>query len=117
MPPPRKTVEKARQLRREMSPPEVKLWQYLRKRPDGFKFRHQHPIGPYSLDFFCASVRLAIEVDGVAHDMGDNPRRDACRDAWLMDQDVETLRINAEDVFREFEAVVRLILSECSRRL
>ena len=116
MPPLRRTVERARRLRREMSPPEVKLWQYLRKRPDGFKFRHQHPIGPYSLDFYCAAARLAIEVDGVAHDMGDNPVRDERRDAWLKDQGVETLRINAEDVFLEFEAVVRLILMECEER-
>jgi very-short-patch-repair endonuclease len=99
-----------------MSPPEVKLWQYLRTRPEGLKFRHQHPIGFYSLDFYCASSRLAVEVDGTIHGMADNPRRDECRDAWLKDQGIVTLRISAADVFREFEAVVRMILQECSKR-
>ena len=99
-----------------MSPAEVKLWQFLRTRPDGLKFRHQHPVGPHSLDFYCASARLAIEVEGCAHDMGDNPQRDERRDVWLADQDIVTIRINAEDVFREFDAVVRLILLECSKR-
>ena len=59
-----------------MSPPEAKLWNLLRARPEGLKFRHQHPAGPYTLDFYCAAVRLGIEVDGISHDMGDNPQRD-----------------------------------------
>ncbi|HXC26532.1 MAG TPA: DUF559 domain-containing protein [Stellaceae bacterium] len=53
-------------LRRNMSLPEVVLWQALRHgRLAGLRFRRQHPVGPYILDFFCASVRLAIEVDGL----------------------------------------------------
>jgi hypothetical protein len=49
-----------------MTLPEVVLWQCLRQRPEGLKFRRQHPTGPYVLDFFCSDARLAIEVDGEA---------------------------------------------------
>src|SRR4051794_27024263 len=60
----KKTVEKARRLRREMSRPEARLWPVLRTRPEGFKFRRQHPVGPYVLDFYRPGAKLAIEVDG-----------------------------------------------------
>ena len=111
--PSRTTVEKARRLRRTMTAPEVTLWQVLRTRPDGFKFRHQHPIGLLSLDFYCASAKLAIEVDGEVHNRGDAPAKDAARDAWLLAKGIRTLRIPAIDVQRQPDAVMVLILHEC----
>ena len=79
---PKKTVETARVLRRNLSPPEARLWIRLRARiPGAPVFRRQHPIGPYVLDFYCAKARLAVEVDGIGHDMGDRPRRDLRREA------------------------------------
>jgi very-short-patch-repair endonuclease len=99
-----------------MSPPEVILWRTLRERPGGHKFRHQHPAGPYVLDFYCARAGLCIEVDGSAHDMGSNPQRDERRDAWLAEQGIETLRIAAADVFRDTDAVAQLILERCASR-
>lgn len=92
-----------------MSLPEVLLWRELRKRPEGLKFRHQHPAGPYVLDFYCPEVDLAIEVDGEAHGRGDRPTRDEVRDAWLNMRGARVLRINAADVLRDLEAVVRYI--------
>ena len=83
------TVAKARAFRRTMSPAEVRLWQILRTRPGGLKFRHQHPAGPYVLDFYCAAKKLALEVDGIAHEMGGNPKRDERRHAWLRQRAVE----------------------------
>ena len=74
-------LKRARKLRREMSLPEVLLWRLLRGKPMGVKFRKQHPVGEFSLDFYCAEKRLGIEIDGIAHDMGDNPERDIVRDA------------------------------------
>ena len=99
-----------------MTLPEVLLWQHLRARPGGFKFRRQHPAGSYVLDFYSAAAGLCIEVDGKAHDMGDNPARDARRDIWLQEQGILTLRILAEDVLRDIEAVSRLIEEECASR-
>ncbi|MGN6123758.1 MAG: endonuclease domain-containing protein [Sphingomonas oligoaromativorans] len=100
-----------------MTLPEVRLWTILRSRPGGLRFRRQHPIGAYVIDFYCPQARLAIEVDGIAHDMGDAPERDARRDAWLAGQGIATLRISASDVLKETEAVVRLILERCARPL
>ncbi|WP_240047595.1 endonuclease domain-containing protein [Sphingomonas panacisoli] len=96
-----------------MTLPEVKLWQWLRGSPSGFRFRRQHPIGHFSLDFYFAAGKLAIEVDGEAHSRGSQPERDAIRDTWLAERGVRTLRIRATDVLNEFDAVTRLILAEC----
>ena len=76
------SVERARALRKTMTPPERRLWNVLKLKPGGFKFRKQHPLRPYVLDFFCHEAGLAIEVDGFAHELGTNPQRDARRDAW-----------------------------------
>ena len=59
----RNTVKLAKKLRSEMTLPEGKLWIELRKRPGGYKFRRQHPAGHFVLDFYCAAVRLAVEVE------------------------------------------------------
>jgi very-short-patch-repair endonuclease len=114
MPPKRKTVEKARQLRRALSPPKVALWQWLRSRPNGLKFRRQHPAGPYIVDFYCPSARLAIEVEGNGHDMAEQVAHDARRDAWLQAQGLRILRIRAVDIFRDVDAVGRQILDCCA---
>ncbi len=63
-------------------------------------FRRQHPIGPYVLDFYCAKARLAIELDGVSHDMGNRPQRDMRRDAWLNARGVTVMRIAANELMR-----------------
>ena len=107
------TIAKARKLRREMSLPEVLLWQQLRERPGGFKFRHQHPAGPFVLDFACLAARLAIEVDGEAHDRGRHPAHDDSRDEWLMAQGYRTLRIPAREVLTNMEGVLAHILAHC----
>jgi len=111
----RRTVAKARALRRTMTPPEIRLWQILRTRPAGLKFRHQHPAGPFVLDFYCASAKLVIEVDGAAHDMGNNPDRDARRDEWLRTRRLRILRIPALELRDNAEGVLRHILDLCGR--
>lgn len=110
-----RTVKMARALRRRMTLPEVKLWLILRAQPEGIRFRRQHPIGLYALDFYCAEAKLAIEIDGIVHDMGNQPARDWVRDAWLAGQGIETIRIAANDVLVDAESVadglVRMVLS------
>jgi len=99
-----------------MTPPERRLWRVLRAAPDGFKFRKQHPMGAYTLDFFCHSAALAVEVDGIAHEMGANVRRDARRDEWIAEQGIETLRVAALELKSNLEGVVQLIVARCSER-
>jgi len=96
-----------------MSLPEVILWQHLRQRPNGFKFRKQHPAGPYVLDFYCEKARLCIEVDGAAHDLGDAPRKDEFRDQWLAAAGIRTVRVAATDVLKNLDGVLQFILLEC----
>ena len=100
-----------------MSPPEVLLWQMLRTRPGGLKFRRQHASGPYILDFFCSDARLAIEIDGEAHSRGDRPARDAARDSYFAHAGIDTLRIAARDVLDDVGAVVAFILVKAAARL
>ena len=112
----RKTVALSKRLRREMSLPEVLLWRELRARPGGHRFHHQHPAGPYSLDFYCSATALAIEVDGKAHDRGDNPARDARRDAWIAEQGILTLRILAAEILSDIEPALLQIERACASR-
>jgi very-short-patch-repair endonuclease len=101
---PSRTVAQARELRRRLSPPEAGLWSRLRARtPDLRSFRRQHPKGPYVLDFYCAKARLAVEIDGIAHDMGDRPQRDLRRTEWLEAQRITLIRIPASDLARNFD--------------
>jgi very-short-patch-repair endonuclease len=106
----------ARKLRREMTLPEVLLWQQLRGKPQGVKFRKQHPVGNFSLDFYCAEKRLGIEIDGIAHDMGANPHRDRRRDAALKAMGIDIVRIPAADVLRDVVGTADAIVRLCADR-
>jgi very-short-patch-repair endonuclease len=113
---PIKTVKRARRLRREMSPPERLLLWALKQHPGGYRFRKQCPQGPFSLDFACLSARLAIEVDGDAHDSAEGQVRDKRRDTALKELGFETMRIPAAEVFGNLEGVLSAIVNECCRR-
>src|SRR4051795_6949535 len=96
------TFKRARALRRALTLPEVVLWQALRGGGvGGLRFRRQHPVGPYVLDFYCPALRLAVEVDGAAHDIPDQAGRDLRRDAWLAEQGIRVRRFLAADVLSE----------------
>jgi very-short-patch-repair endonuclease len=113
----RVTKDRAKALRREMSLPEVLLWRALKGRKlEGLHFRRQHPIGPYVLDFYCETVRLAVEVDGGSHGFGDRPMRDERRDAWLRRQGIDTLRLSASLVLRDVDDAVRTIVGHLESR-
>ena len=96
-----------------MSLPEVLLWQLLRQRPLGVKFRRQHPIGSFVADFFCAEVNVVIEIDGIAHDMGSRPERDEIRDAWLVQCGKRVVRIPAIEVLSDVQAVAESLVRLC----
>jgi len=108
------TVVRARHLRKAMTLPEVLLWQALRQRPAGLKFRPQHPAGAYVLDFYCTSQRLAIEVDGEAHNCGDRPARDEARDRWLARENVRVLRVPAAFILKDMAAAISYIVAQAS---
>jgi very-short-patch-repair endonuclease len=96
------TFDRARQLRRRMSLPEVVLWEALRGgRLGDSRFRRQHRIGPYILDFFCPAARIAVEVDGSVHLHEVGARRDVTRDRWLAAQEIRVLRFPASEVLKD----------------
>jgi very-short-patch-repair endonuclease len=106
----------ARHLRRNLSLPEVILWQQLRTRPAAYRFRRQFPINGHVIDFACLERRLAIEVDGEAHSMGNRPQRDIHRNQLLAKVGFQTLRIAARDVLDNLEGVMQLIATACGTR-
>jgi very-short-patch-repair endonuclease len=92
----------------------------LRERAPGKPvFRRQHPIGSYVLDFYCATARLAIEIDGASHEFGDRPERDQRRDVWLKQHGIAVVHIPAADLQYEVEeiadSIVRLALDMKAR--
>jgi very-short-patch-repair endonuclease len=103
-------VNRARELRRSASPPESLLWQQLRRRPHGLKFRRQHPFGPLIADFYCPAAKLVVEVDGDSHSMGGEPARDARRDDWLREHGLRVVRFDAADVMNDVGSAVIEIL-------
>ncbi|WP_374543570.1 endonuclease domain-containing protein [Sphingorhabdus sp.] len=111
-----KALASARRLRREMTLPEVLLWRLLKGKPMGVKFRKQHPIKNHVVDFYCAEKRIAIEIDGIAHDMGDRPKRDVSRDTRLRALGIEVIRISAADVLRDVDGAADGIVRLCADR-
>ena len=111
------SVSRARILRRTLTPPEVRLWSCLRRSAlAGLKFRRQHPLGPYVIDFYCAEARLAVEVDGESHSHADQIAHDRRRTAWLEQQGIAVLRFAAEDVRINLEGVLMSIRMTVERR-
>ncbi|MEG3087948.1 endonuclease domain-containing protein [Sphingomonas sp. PB4P5] len=101
----------AKRLRTEMTPPEIALWLALRQNEAGLRFRKQHAVSDYVLDFYCAPASLVIEVDGEAHSSGDRPMRDATRDAWLAAKGLLVLRYPARDVLANVNDVAQQIIA------
>src|SRR5436190_19652126 len=78
------TTANARRLRREQTKEEKQLWQALRAgRFAGFKFRRQHPIGEYTLDFYCPLARLSVELDGFGHGLPNQMAHDICEKSFF----------------------------------
>ena len=112
------TLQRAKELRQSMSPPEAALWQGLRgKRLAGLKFRRQHPVGPYILDFFCNAALLAVEVDGSQHDVEPHQISDAFRDHWLSERGIKTHRVSGFAVLRHSAQVMSDIHAVATARL
>jgi very-short-patch-repair endonuclease len=112
MPAPTLTVKRARNPRRAMTPPELRLWTVLRgKALAGFRFRRQHPMGPYILDFHCPAVRLALEVDGEGRGHPEQVGHDGLRDRWLAEQGVTTLRVAAINVRDNLDGVMITVMA------
>ena len=113
----RPETARARKQRREMSYPEVLLWQRLRSRASGLHFRNHHAIGPYVVDFYFAPNRLVIEVDGQIHSTSAAIAHDRERDRFIRENGYQLVRINAAEVLKDADAVADTIVSLAARPL
>jgi len=110
------SLKRARRFRKALTPSELGLWLRLKNHQlGGFHFRRQHPVGPYILDFYCAAAKLAVEIDGYSHGVGDAVAHDRHRDAWLLEQGITTFRIGIE-LAKDAEVAAATVL-EVVRRL
>ncbi len=108
----RKLTERARQLRKNMTDAERRLWSKLRGKQLGFKFKRQVPIGNYIVDFICPSKKLIIEVDGSQHINNEYDRK---RDEYLKSRGYTVLRFWDNEVLKESEAVLQRIWYELNK--
>jgi very-short-patch-repair endonuclease len=114
--PEKKKTERARQLRRDSTVAENKLWAFLRGRQlEGFKFNRQEPIGPYFVDFACRKGKLVIEVDGPSHDGHDAQAYDAVRTEFLESQGYRVLRFTNEFIMGDLGPTLEVILQHLKR--
>jgi very-short-patch-repair endonuclease len=96
-----------RELRNHLTPAEASLWTLLKQSQlDGRKFRRQHSVGGYILDFYCPVERLAIELDGAVHDTVSAQEYDCERDIFLKHCGIKVLRFENQWVFQQTEAVL-----------
>jgi very-short-patch-repair endonuclease len=107
-------LNRARAMRHDPAPAEAKLWQLLRNRQlGGFKFRRQTPMPPFIADFYCAELKLIIELDGDSHT--ETRQYDANRTKRLMRDGTHVIRFLNTDVFDHIDAVLEEILCECEQ--
>ena len=108
-------THRARNLRRQQTPQEARLWAQLRRRGlAGRNFHRQYVLGSYILDFICLEERLIVEVDGGQH--GASVSKDAARTAWLQAQGFRVLRFWNTEVEQNLEGVIGTIAAAFADR-
>jgi very-short-patch-repair endonuclease len=107
----------ARQFRKKETRAEKLMWRWLRNRRfNGYKFRRQHSIGDYHLDFFCEEAELAIELDGSGHGYPRQQRHDNEREKFLTSRGIKTLRFWNSHLMRNAQSIRDTIFNELQKR-
>ena len=108
----------ARAMRKAPPPAEERLWRVVRnRRLAGYKFRRQHPLGPYILDCYCPAARVVVELDGDTHADPEAQKQDAERTAYLERRGIVVLRFWNVSLADNHEGVVDRILEACAPRV
>ena len=107
-------LQHAREMRHPQTPAEATIWRHLRNRNLEFKFRRQHPIERFIVDFYCAEVKLCIEIDGDSHLEQGQKEYDAARTEVLESIGCNVIRFTNNDVRYNINAVAQEILDICS---
>ncbi|MBK8087447.1 MAG: endonuclease domain-containing protein [Chitinophagaceae bacterium] len=98
--------EMARELRSQQTHAETILWEYLKTKPSGYKFRRQHPIGIYIVDFYCHKLKLVIEADGSIHNVKEVKEHDKERQIALEENNIKVIRFTNADILNEMKTVI-----------
>jgi len=107
---PKYIIQLAQKLRKNMTPAEIILWEMIKdKKISGYKFRNQHPVDRYILDFYCHEKKVAIEVDGMIH--SHKKDYDDYRDDFLKNLGIVILRFTNDEVLNEIDTVLEKIKS------
>ena len=110
-------IEIRRKVRRSSTLAEKEFWRYARNgRIKGLKFKRQHSIGRYIVDFYCASNRLVIELDGSVHDLPEQREKDAERDINLKEMGFTILRFKNYEVIYSINLVVQEIINTTEQK-
>jgi cyclase len=105
----RLTFQRARELRKRMTYAEKKLWDFLRMKPLGYKFRRQHPWGIFIADFYCHALKLVIEVDGPFHWEKKIQRDDKEKEYLMKMTGIRVIRFTNNEIENQFDAVKKII--------
>ena len=101
--------ENAKELRKNMTNAEKVLWNYLKAKPNGYKFRRQHPLKIYIADFYCHKLKLVIELDGSIHNNEDVKVNDEIRQKLIEEDGLTVMRFNNTEIFNDIANVVKVI--------
>lgn len=110
-------LERARELRQPQTAAEATLWHHLRNRNLIYKFRRQHPIERFIIDFYCAEAKLCIEIDGDSHLKAEQAEYDAARTEYLEQLGYKVIRFTNDDVRYNIHAVVDEIIKQVEMRI
>ncbi len=110
-------IQRARALRKKETWAEKLVWTWLRNRRfSRYKFRRQHPLGIYYLDFFCEEAQMNIELDGRQHGLPDQQNHDAVREKFLQSRGIKTLRFWNSRLRRDAQSIRDTIFNELQAR-
>jgi len=102
--------DRRRQNRKNLTPAEAELWKHLQgSKLDGRKFRRQHSIGNYILDFYCPQEKLGLELDGKVHFTDNAFEADTVRTEYLNSLNIKVIRFENKEVFEQLEGVLEEI--------
>ncbi len=97
---------RAKELRNNTTAAEIALWSYLKTKPQGYKFRRQHPLGIYIADFFSYRLKMVIEVDGKIHNTNKVKTNDTERQQLIEADGIVVIRFKNEEVLKSLETVI-----------
>ncbi|SDG96591.1 Very-short-patch-repair endonuclease [Dyadobacter soli] len=101
--------QRAQDLRKRETEAEKVLWEKLSNKQLGVKFRRQHPLYRFVVDFYCHELRLVVEVDGSVHDSSEQTEYDEFRTMLINQLDIKVIRFRNDEVFNELDKVLEII--------